>query len=121
MRRVDCCLPNRVSLDCACATGIGNMDNARALFERALIATPAPAAAKLWDAFLAFEYRHGKLPAALAIQVHLQMLLRQSVCLGLTVIFEGATCDPVLYPQHTVCTCCVPSLVTLQLPVQRCT
>ena len=45
------------------------MDNARALFERALNATSAAAAPKLWDAFLAFEYRHGKLPAALAIQV----------------------------------------------------
>lgn len=56
-----------------CPTGIGNMDNARALFERALNATSAAAAPKLWDAFLAFEYRHGKLPAALAIQVGYQL------------------------------------------------
>ena len=45
------------------------MDNARALFERALTAATAEGAPQLWDRFLAFEYEHGSLPAALAVQV----------------------------------------------------
>lgn len=45
------------------------MDNARALFERALTAATPEGAPKLWDRFLAFEYEHGSLAAALAVQV----------------------------------------------------
>lgn len=44
------------------------MDNARALFERALTAATPGGAPRLWDRFLAFEYEHGSLPAALAVQ-----------------------------------------------------
>ena len=50
------------------------MDNARALFERALTAAPTDEALKLWDRFLAFEYEHGTLSAALAVQA------RASIC-----------------------------------------
>lgn len=45
------------------------MDNARALFERALTAATPAGAPRLWDRFLAFEHEHGSLAAALAIQV----------------------------------------------------
>lgn len=53
----------------AAAAGIGNMDNARALFERALTAATPEGAPRLWNRFLGFEHEHGSLPAALAIQV----------------------------------------------------
>ena len=53
------------------AAGIGNMDNARALFERALTAATPGGGPRLWDRFLAFEHEHGSLAAALAIQVML--------------------------------------------------
>ncbi len=45
------------------------MDNARALFERALTAATPEGAPRLWDAFLAFEHEHGSLDAVLAVQV----------------------------------------------------
>lgn len=46
--------------------GLGDLANARALFERALTDTPADTAPRLWDAFLRFEYEVG---TTAAIQV----------------------------------------------------
>lgn len=43
--------------------GLGDLANARALFERALTDAPPEAASKLWDAFLQFEYEVGTLAA----------------------------------------------------------
>ena len=48
------------------AAGLGDLPNARALFERALTDTPPEAAPQLWDAFLRFEHEVG---TTAAIQV----------------------------------------------------
>lgn len=45
------------------ATGLGDLANARALFERALTDTPPDTAPQLWDAFLRFEYEVGTMAA----------------------------------------------------------
>ncbi|PRW58683.1 Suf-domain-containing [Chlorella sorokiniana] len=49
-------------------TGLGDIANTRALFERALNATAPEAATELWDAYLAFEYDVGTLQAAAAVE-----------------------------------------------------
>ena len=48
--------------------GIGNTDNARVLFERALPEIPAEKGGPLWDHFLRFEADHGTLAAQLTVQ-----------------------------------------------------
>jgi cleavage stimulation factor subunit 3 len=47
---------------------LGDVANARALFERALTATPTASAAPLWDAYLRFEHQVGTLAAAAAVE-----------------------------------------------------
>lgn len=48
--------------------GLGDIPNTRALFERALTATPGEAAAPLWDAYVQLEYDVGSLAAAAAVE-----------------------------------------------------
>jgi cleavage stimulation factor subunit 3 len=48
--------------------GLGDVANARALFERALTATAPAEAVPLWDAYLAFEQEVGTLQAARAVE-----------------------------------------------------
>ncbi|KAL4431075.1 hypothetical protein ABPG75_006331 [Micractinium tetrahymenae] len=48
--------------------GLGDVPNTRALFERALTATPADAAGPLWDAYVQLEYDAGSLAVAAAVE-----------------------------------------------------
>ena len=49
--------------------GLADLTNARALFERALSAGPAlQAAAKLWDAYVRFEFEHGDRAGVAAVE-----------------------------------------------------
>lgn len=48
--------------------GLGDLSNARALFERALTDAPSEAALNLWDAFLRFEYEVGTTEAIKAVE-----------------------------------------------------
>ena len=50
------------------STGLGDIANTRALFERALNATAPEAAAELWDAYLAFEYDVGTLQVCSSVE-----------------------------------------------------
>lgn len=62
------CLPHTCCPALPCSAGLGDIPNTRALFERALTATPFDAAAPLWDAYAQLEYDAGSLAAAAAVE-----------------------------------------------------
>ena len=94
--------------------GLADLTNARALFERALSAGPAlQAAAKLWDAYVRFEFEHGDRAGVAAVEARrwealgdaappddLALLLLKYRCAAVLVVWtrQGILCIKVHQP-----------------------
>jgi hypothetical protein len=65
-----CMLLLRLMCCCCCGTAadIGDIDNARALYERVLIEDTNRKSTKLWEHYLAFEFEMGDLQTALRLE-----------------------------------------------------